>query len=481
MNQKINRYILLSYFLLLFPSNSAYIELPLKLYNAALLNNYTSKEIPFNSINFLQNSEKMHKNNSKKAHKCPHSYLNRLENNLLVHEIKIGSDEQLFNVILDTGSSISWIPGIGSEDKEIQISHKYNPNTSLTSKKMNCSYKIRYGSGYSLGNYYIDQVKMFNTTDNNISFYMLFGVASKTKFNVLGADGVMGLGRELALMNYSPLYCLKTNNFIEHEGFSIKCNNSLKNAILFFGDEHEDFKNDNIGFCPLTSKTHKEKKFWSCKLYSFAISNNVINSSFNLNLSVIFDSGTNTIVLPRYILWFLKEQLKKIGCSINNLSMEISNIICYNKKTIPNFVFEIGNYYLTLSNEYFTFIDNTTLSNNTFGYILNVYFEEGIEMGIIGLPFFYEFHTRFDFDSNMMKFFSNNKKINKSFNKNIKSENKDINFKLKILIIVLSAIVLSLFIVIIKYKYCHNKVNKSGSIENIDIFSSDNMEILSET
>ena len=53
MNQKINRYILLSYFLLLFPSNSAYIELPLKLYNSALLNNYTSKEIPSNSINFL--------------------------------------------------------------------------------------------------------------------------------------------------------------------------------------------------------------------------------------------------------------------------------------------------------------------------------------------------------------------------------------------------------------------------------------------
>ena len=83
---------------------------------------------------------------------------------------------------------------------------------------MNCSYKIRYGSGYSLGNYYIDQVKMFNNTDNNISFYMHFGVASKTKFNVLGADGVMGLGRELALMNYSPLYCLKANNFIENEG-----------------------------------------------------------------------------------------------------------------------------------------------------------------------------------------------------------------------------------------------------------------------
>ena len=413
---------------------------------------------------------------TKKKYNSLFSYLNQIENNLLVYEIKIGSDEQIFNVILDTGSSILWISGIDSEDKEIQISHHYNPNTSLTSKKTNCGYKIRYGSGYSLGNYYIDQIKLFNGMNINFSFYMNFGVANKTKFNVPGADGVIGMGRESVLLNYSPLYCLKNCHYIENEGFSIKYNKDSKIAILFFGDEHDDFKNNSIGFCPLVSRTKKEKNFWSCELFSFGIGNNIINSSINLNISVIFDTGTNAIVLPRYILYFLKEQLLKIDCSINNLSLEISYIICYNKTTLPNIFFEIGEYYLTISTKPFIY-NEKLLNNDTIIYILNVYFEEGIEMGIIGLPFFYEFHTRFDFDKNKMKFFSNNKKIIKSINRNI-TKKKDINFKLKILIIILFAVVLILFFIIIKYKYCGNKEKKSGKIENIDIIAPDIFEIL---
>lgn len=474
MNQKINGYILLTLFLLLFPSKSFHLELPITLNNKVRQNNDSSNENSFNSTDFIQYFQKNKQNKDQNLFKSISSYLSQLENNLFIYKIKIGSDEQAFKVILDTGSSILWIPGIGSEDNGMQISHYYNPNTSLTAIKTNCNYKVRYGSGYSLGDYYIDQVKLFNSTYNNFSFYMNFGVAKKTKFNVQGADGVLGLGRESALLNYSPLFCLKNSNIIENEGFSIKYNNELKNAILFFGDEHEDFKKKSVGFCPLASKTCKEKNFWSCELFSFGIINDKINSSINLNLSVIFDTGTNAIVLPRYILCFLNNQLKKIDCEINRLSLEISNIICLNKKTLPDLVFEIGNYYLTLSNKSFISYDQSAF-NNTGAYILNVYFEEGIEMGVIGLPFFYEFHTRFDLDKNIMKFFSNDKKINKSHKRKINK--KDINFKLKILIIILSFITLTLFIISIKYKYsCIKK--ESGKIE---IISSDKIGLLPES
>ena len=98
-------------------------------------------------------------------------------------------------------------------------------------------------------------------------------------------------------------------------------------------------------------------------------------------------------------------------------------------------------------------------------------------MGIIGLPFFYEFHTRFDLDKNMMKFYSKEKNIIKSLNRNI-TKKKDINFKLKILIIILLCIALTLFFIIIKYKYCCNKEKKSGKIENIEFISSDIFSIL---
>ena len=122
MHQKINRYILLTFFCLLFPCNSIYIEVPLKLYNETLSDNHFLKKNLFNSTNFLQYTQKNIEICNKKKYKSLFSYLRQLENNLFVYEIKIGSDEQIFNVILDTGSSILWIPGIDSEDKEIQIS-----------------------------------------------------------------------------------------------------------------------------------------------------------------------------------------------------------------------------------------------------------------------------------------------------------------------------------------------------------------------
>ena len=470
MHQKINRYILLTTFLFLFPSYSYYIQIPLKIFNESYSRNYSFKESNYHIANLRQITQKMKSCKEKKKNEPLYSYLNSLDNNLLSFEIKIGSDKQKFNVIIDTGSSILWVSGEGSEDKDVQISHHYNPKTSLTSKKTNFTYKIRYGSGYSLGYYYYDQINLFNNTDDNYNIYMNFGVANKTIFKVPGADGIFGLGRG-AMINNSPIFCLKNKSFIDKAGFSIKYNYKLKNAILYFGEEHEDFRNKKIGFCPLLTDTFKEKNFWSCKLFSFGILYKELNSTINLNLSIIFDTGTNSIVLPRYILSFLYKKLNKIDCSINENSLEISTIICYNKNKLPDIILEIGDYYLTLSKT--NFFHEQTLQNKTVVYYLNIYFEDGIENGIIGLPFFYEFHTRFDLEKNEMKFYhSNSKKINKSFSKKNQKES-DINSKLKISIIILAIIALVLLIIIFRYKYCCNMKKNSYRIENIEISTSD--------
>ena len=470
MHQKINRYILLTTFLFLFPSYSYYIQIPLKIFNESYSRNYSFKESNYHIANLRQITQKMKSCKERKKNDPLYSYLNSLDNNLLSFEIKIGSDKQKFNVIIDTGSSILWVSGEGSEDKDVQISHHYNPKTSLTSKKTNFTYKIRYGSGYSLGYYYYDQINLFNNIDDNYNIYMNFGVANKTIFKVPGADGIFGLGRG-AMLNNSPIFCLKNKSFIDKAGFSIKYNYKLKNAILYFGEEHEDFRNKKIGFCPLLTDTFKEKNFWSCKLFSFGILYKELNSTINLNLSIIFDTGTNSIVLPRYILSFLYKKLNKIDCSINENSLEISTIICYNKNKLPDIILEIGDYYLTLSKT--NFFHEQTLQNKTVVYYLNIYFEDGIENGIIGLPFFYEFHTRFDLEKNEMKFYhSNSKKINKSFSKKNQKES-DINSKLKISIIILAIIALVLLIIIFRYNYCCNMKKNSYRIENIEISTSD--------
>ena len=477
MHQKSNRYFLMTTFLLFIPSYCNYIQLPLNLLNESHPKKYSFNSNFSYSKNICDLSKENNKNDGTQNYQVLYSYLSILDNNLLLYKIRIGSDEQEFNVILDTGSSILWISGEESEDKDVQLIHRYNPKTSLTSKKTNFDYKIRYGSGYSLGYYYYDQIKLFNHT-NNFNIFMNFGVANKTKFNIYGADGIMGLGRE-ALLNNSPIFCLKNHSFIDKVGFSIKYNSNLKNAILYYGEEHEDFKNSTVAFCPLLFNTYKEKNFWSCKLFSFGILYNEFNSYIKLNLSIIFDTGTNAIILPRYISSIINRRLNKINCSIYDISVEVSSIVCYDNNTLPDMVFEIGDYYLTLSKN--NLYKEQVLQDGKIVYYYNIYLEDGIENGIIGLPFFYEFHTRFDLDKNEMKFYHNNKKkIKKSFSRSIQKDS-NINFKLKILIVILSLIALALCAIIFRYKYYCITNKNSFKIENIEISTSDSSEILSNS
>ena len=59
------------------------------------------------------------------------SHINNLDNYLFATEMTIGSNNQKFTILLDTGSEILWVPGQGSSSRY----KKYNPSDSQTSSK----------------------------------------------------------------------------------------------------------------------------------------------------------------------------------------------------------------------------------------------------------------------------------------------------------------------------------------------------------
>lgn len=461
MNKKFNRYILLTLFILNFQFSYSYISVSLKVLNKSIIyKNYFSEKYFF--------FDKYHNFtcNEKQNFAYSYSYLKKLDSNLLIYEIKIGSNEQSFDVILDTGSSILWIPGEECDDSESKISHHYNYSASLTSKKTNYKYKIRYGTGYSLGYYYFDEVKLFNIPDKNNSIYMPFGVADKIKFNIFGADGVLGLGREDNLFNYSIINHIKKNKLnISLFGFSIKFNSMLNNAVLYYGNEHEDFSKDNVGYCPLIRSLNKKENLWNCILNSFSLNIKENKLLINTNISIIFDTGTNGIVMPKYILPFIKDFLRTSSCKLINVSIEMSTIICYNKTDVPDLLLDLGDYSVALYKEIISYKYN---KNNYTQYPLYLFFKEGINIGIMGLPFFYQYHTRFDLDNNLIKFYHNNIGTITKKNKSSEMKGNDKNYILRIPIIILSIIFLSLIIILIFYN--HYRKNKS-KLNEIDIFN----------
>ena len=65
---------------------------------------------------------------------------------------------QVFNLLIDTGSSITWVPIKDSKDL-FPLTHHYDPSLSSTSiKKSEEPFEIVYGSGSANGSYYSDKI-----------------------------------------------------------------------------------------------------------------------------------------------------------------------------------------------------------------------------------------------------------------------------------------------------------------------------------
>ena len=320
---------------------------------------------------------------------------------LYAAELTIGSNNKKFFLLVDTGSTITWVAKINNEDYGVKINNQYNPEESTTSKNLNKKFSIEYGSGQASGIYYSDTIKFILPT----SFYFNFGASDKTNFSLIGIDGIMGLGRKYNSDSYSIIKNMKNKGIISNSKFSFKYDTSSKILYFILGEQHSDFNNNkNVGNCPLISTSNYGEELWSCTMTSFGI-NNKNNYLYQMDFSVkiIFDTGTNYIVLPIQILDYFKNYLYKYECSIYTIMEGKYGIICENYFNLPYIIIGIQDYKLTLNNEHlYIKIKN----NGKVAYLLRVEFEDSLSIPIIGQSFFFDFHTLFDDEEKNIKFYT---------------------------------------------------------------------------
>ena len=375
-------------------------------------------------------------------------------------EIEIGSNSQKFNVILDTGSQILWIPENNSINSNKNIKNFYEPTKSETAKNIKKEFEVFYGTGYCQGYYYKDLIKFLS----NEKYYLFFGSANNSIFDVEGAEGILGLARYYSNNSFSPMYTLKKNGIIKSASFSFKYDSNKNNLFMYAGKPHADFSNKNTAFCNLLSNDDYEKMLWACELHSFGFIKNSSNikSEENIliksNISVIFDTGTNALYLPYEILFSLKEKIKKYNCIIGSSSLYESDdlssfVVCFDIEQIPDISLEFGDYILIL-NKYKMFY-TINFGYGIIGYFLNIQFQKNSWIAIIGQNFFTEFHTLFDPENKVLIFYSdkNGKIIS------LKNNNNENGNNLGIIIIFLIIIIL-----IIAFFYYRNQ--KKNNIES---------------
>ena len=214
---------------------------------------------------------------------------------------------------------------------------------------------------------------------------------------------------------------------------------------------------------------------WACNLKSFGLIQNISNIDDKSNIfakadiSVILDTGTNLLLLPDYLIYLIEEKLRQLNCIIGHSSNddfgeESSFIVCFDIYRIPDISLQFGDYVLILNKYKMYYIIDLGLGIK--GYLLNAHFQKNLGIAIIGQNFFTEFHTLFDSENNVLKFYSEYK--NKIINvKNpIMNDDYEEGSSLRVIFVIL------LILLVVGFLYYRNK--KKNSIKEEWMGQNDN-------
>lgn len=315
------------------------------------------------------------------------------KNFLFLAHITIGSNNQPFNLLLDTGSHVLWVAEENcKETSKIPITNHYAPSKSTTKKTTTQSFEITYGTGSVQGFYYYDYAKYIN----NKQFWIKFGAAKKADFAVYNCDGIIGLSHDYSSNNeISFIHMLKKANIIDSTKFSFKFIGENSGKLIL--GEHDDFSKSNAVTAPLITLKGEANLFWVCEVSGFGLVNTNEQIKSLKSYNIIFDTGTNFILLPIQYYYDMKEKLKDFGCTTTYKEKDIQ-LVCSNYNTLPDFIFIINGHTLTLSKYYSIY-----LSNDSKYYSSILFVKE--ERYIIGSPFFVAFHTLFDKENEQLHFY----------------------------------------------------------------------------
>ena len=245
-------------FFSIFSLSNCVLEIPLK--------PMVVKGIPkYKNITRVEPEKNLVYNNSTMLYEEGNSFVN--SEYLFVSTIKIGSNSQTFNLIMDTGSSVLWVAQPNCKGTH-KITRFFNPSASSTARGTTQPMKIQYGTGYAEGYFYNDNFEYLSTR----KFNLYFGLAYTADFLVTDADGIVGLSKSYDETGLSFIHMMKSAGNTDSTAFSFKFESDIFDpnikGSMFIG-EHEDFSKSEAISAPLTF--YGNKIFWACEISSFSM------------------------------------------------------------------------------------------------------------------------------------------------------------------------------------------------------------------
>uniref|UniRef100_A0A8R1DRT4 Peptidase A1 domain-containing protein n=1 Tax=Caenorhabditis japonica TaxID=281687 RepID=A0A8R1DRT4_CAEJA len=222
--------------------------------------------------------------------------------------ITIGKPYQTFKVVLDTGSSSLWVPGLES-DASCDGKTRFNPKISDTFRSNEKPFQFDYG----MGTMFTSRVIGYMAQD-----FMTFGAYEEAQLNVPNSlfglalmisadlsndtnfDGILGLGPAL---NYdrivtSPLLNAIQQGLLDYPVFSVYLErhgltSNVPGGLFTYGDIDTDNCGPIIDWLPFVSDSN----------YEFMIDSvSIGNYTYTRKMQVLSDTGTSFIAAPFYVL-----------------------------------------------------------------------------------------------------------------------------------------------------------------------------------
>jgi saccharopepsin len=305
-------------------------------------------------------------------------------------EITLGTPPQTFKVVLDTGSSNLWVPGVSCTSIACFLHAKYDATASSTYKANGTAFAIRYGSGSLEGFVSQDTLTIGDLTITEQDF------AEATKepglaFAFGKFDGILGLAYDTISVNHitPPFYKAIDQGLLTEKLFTFRLGASEQDGgEAVFGGIDPSHYTGKITYVPV-----RRKGYWEVELESVAFGDDELELE---NTGAAIDTGTSLIVMPTTIADMLNSE---IGATRGWNGQY--TVPCDKVPSLPDFTFIFdGKPYPIASTDYILNLGGTCVSSFT-GMDIS---PGGSQLWIVGDVFLRKYFTVYDLGRNAVGF-----------------------------------------------------------------------------
>ncbi|XP_058481081.1 nothepsin isoform X2 [Solea solea] len=313
-------------------------------------------------------------------------------------EIKLGTPEQNFSAVFDTGSADLWVPSSYCVSEACVSHRRFRAFDSTTFRHDGRMFGIHYGSGHLLGVMARDTLKVGEVSVLNQEFGESVYEPGAT-FAMAKFDGVLGMGYpSLAEILGNPVFdSMLAQKAVEQPIFSFylsrKSSSNSPEGELMLGGTDESLYTGPINWIPVTAKG-----YWQIKVDSVAVQG--MSSFCPHGCQAIVDTGTSLIAGPTSDILNLQQL---IGATPTNIGEFL--IDCVRLSSLPHVTFVLGGQEYTLTAEQYVrkeMLGDKQLCFSGFQTV-DIFSPEG-PLWILGDVFLTEYYSVFDRGQNRVGF-----------------------------------------------------------------------------